>query len=80
LGATLASFRARKVAFWGWVCFLIANIFWIAYGLTQAGVLVPLVVYNMVRALINWRGACNNTKKRKQQILDKRKVKEDGNV
>jgi len=70
-GAALVTSYSRRKMFWGWLLFFIGNTCWIIYGVTIAA--IPLVFYNICRALFSLRGAKNNTRKRKQAIREQRK-------
>ncbi len=71
LGAALTTSYSRRKMFWGWLLFFVGNVCWIVYGVTM--VAVPLVFYNICRALLSLRGAKNNTRKRKKEIREQRK-------
>ncbi len=74
LGAALATSYTRRIVFWGWLLFFVGNVCWAAYGISV--VAIPLVIYNILRAIFSLRGAHNNTLKRKQAIKEQRKIKE----
>ena len=73
IGTVLATSYSRKWIMWGWVCFLVGNVFWVFYGFSSA--VLPLIVYNSLRIVFSVRGIKNNTLKHiKSTKLAKRKT------
>jgi len=69
VGNLLATAYHRKVVMWGWLLFFAGNVVWIFYAISIA--MLPLVVYNSIRAVMSLRGAHNNTLRHIQAVKAK---------